>query len=65
MLHTDSRGVCRTYRMSLDNNRWTLAARPGQDFYQRFEGAFIDGRTVIDGRWEDSGDGRTGCWIST
>jgi len=58
MLYADSRGVCRTYRMSLDANRWTLSTQPGPDFYQRFEGTFNDDRTVIDARWEASGDGR-------
>ncbi len=58
MLYSDSRGVCRTYRMSLDANRWTLSAQAGPDFYQRFEGVFNDDGTVIDGRWEASGDGR-------
>jgi hypothetical protein len=27
MLYTDSRGVCRPYRMSLDSNSWTLQCR--------------------------------------
>lgn len=58
MLYADSRGVCRTYRMSLDADRWTLSSRPGPVFYQRFEGTFNDDRTVIDGRWEASEDGR-------
>jgi hypothetical protein len=59
MLYTDSRGVCRTYRMTLEADRWALSARPGPDFYQRFEGTFNEDRTVIDGRWEASSDGRT------
>lgn len=58
MLYTDSRGVCRTYRMSLDDNRWTLSGQPGPEFYQRFDGAFNDDGTVINGKWETSGDGR-------
>ncbi len=58
MLHADSRGVCRTYRMSLDADRWTLSARPGPDFYQRFEGTFNEDRTVIEGNWKASGDSR-------
>jgi hypothetical protein len=58
MLYTDSRGVCRTYRMSLDANRWTLEAQPGPDFFQRFDGVFNDDRTAIDGRWKASDDGR-------
>jgi hypothetical protein len=57
MLYTDSRGVCRTYRMSLDANRWRLEAQPGPDFFQRFDGVLNDDRTVIDGRWEASSDG--------
>jgi hypothetical protein len=58
MLYTHSRGVCRTYRMNLDATRWTLSTQTGPDFYQRFEGTFNDDRTVIDARWEASGDGR-------
>lgn len=56
MLYTDSRGVCRTYRMMLDANRWTLESRPGPDFFQRFEGAISDDHAAIDGRWEASVD---------
>jgi hypothetical protein len=58
MLYTDSRGVCRTYRMHLDASRWTLESRPGPDFFQRFQGVFNDDRTVIDGRWDASDDGK-------
>jgi hypothetical protein len=58
MLYADSRGVCRTYRMSLDAGRWTLSTQPGPDFYQRFEGAFNDDGTMIDARWEASADGQ-------
>ena len=58
MLYTDSRGVCRTYRMNLDANQWTLSTQPGPGFHQRFEGTFNDDRTVIDAKWEASGDGR-------
>lgn len=56
MLYTDSRGVCRTYRMTLDANLWALESRPGPDFFQRFEGTINDDRTAIDGRWEASED---------
>lgn len=59
MLYADSRGVCRTYRMTLDARRWTLSSRPGPDFYQRFEGTFNGDRTLVDGRWEASSDGRS------
>ena len=58
MLYTDSRGVCRTFRMSLGGKRWTMWSRPGEDFHQRFEGTLRDDRTAIDGRWEASKDGR-------
>jgi hypothetical protein len=58
MLYTDSRGVCRTYRMSLDADRWTLESQPGPDFFQRFEGTINDDRTAIGGRWEASEDGQ-------
>jgi hypothetical protein len=58
MLYTDSRGVCRTYRMSLDASRWTLEGQPGPDFFQRFEGTVNDDHTAIDGWWEASEDGR-------
>jgi hypothetical protein len=57
MLYTDSRGACRAYRIQLDASRWTLESRPGRDFCQRFDGAFDDNHTVIDGRWEASDDG--------
>ena len=58
MLYADSRGVCRTYRRSLDADRWTMSTQPGPDFYQRFEGVFNDDRTMIDARWEASTDGQ-------
>ena len=54
MLYTDSRGVCRTYRMRLDANIWTLESQPAPDFFQRFAGTASDNRTAIDGRWEDN-----------
>lgn len=62
MLYTDSRGVCRTYRMSLDGTIWTLESQPGPDFLQRFEAAVSDDHTAINGRWEASQDGRE--WLT-
>lgn len=59
MLYTDSRGVCRAYRMTLDANKWTLESRPGPDFFQRFEGTINNDHTAIDGRWEASEDRRS------
>jgi hypothetical protein len=58
-LYVDSRGVYRTYRMSLEANRWTLESRPAEDFHQRFAGTLSDDGSVIEGRWERSEDGET------
>lgn len=59
MLYTDSRGVGRRYSMDFDGRRWTLAARAGADFHQRFEATFGgDGDTIV-GRWDASPDGRS------
>lgn len=57
----DSRGVVRTYRMTLREREWTLVRdRPDftpLDFAQRYTGRFSeDGRTIT-GRWETSDDG--------
>lgn len=59
MLYTDARGVCRTYRMTLDGRRWTLSGRPGPDFHQRFVGDLADDGSTIVARWEASSDGTT------
>ena len=57
----DSRGVVRTYRMTLRDDVWTLLRdRPDfspLEFAQRYTGTFGgDGRTIT-GRWETSHDG--------
>jgi hypothetical protein len=57
----DSRGVVRTYRMTLGDDTWTLMRdRPDftpLDFAQRYTGSFgADGQTIT-GRWEVSHDG--------
>jgi hypothetical protein len=56
----DSRGVVRLYRMTLEDDTWTLLrAEPDftpLEFSQRFVGAFsLDGNR-IEGRWETSHD---------
>ena len=59
----DTRGVVRTYRMTLRDNAWTLV-RDRQNFTplhfaQRYLGTFgADGQAII-GRWETSRDGGT------
>ena len=59
----DSRGVVRTYRMTLRDDVWTLLRdRPDftpLDFAQRYTGTFgADGQTIT-GQWEISHDGGT------
>ena len=52
----DSRGVARSYGMSLDQGVWKLW-RDAPGFCQRFTGIFTPGGKVIDGVWEKSADG--------
>jgi len=56
--YTDSRGVCRVYRMRLDETAWTLW-RDAPGFSQRFVGTFGDDGRTITGAWEMSKDGST------
>lgn len=58
-LYADSRGVCRTYQMSLEGNRWRMSSRPGAEFFQRFDATIGEDGDVIDGRWEASQDNET------
>jgi hypothetical protein len=57
----DSRGVTRTYAMTLADGLWTLLRDKPDfsplDFYQCFEGKISDDGKTIDGRWEKSDDG--------
>ena len=57
----DSRGVVRTYRMTLGDDTWTLMRdRPDftpLDFAQRYTGTFGADAQTITGRWEVSHDG--------
>ena len=56
VLSHDSRGVCRVFRMTLDNGEW-LMERADPDFHQRFVGTVSADR--IDARTEASEDGGT------
>jgi hypothetical protein len=57
----DSRGVVRTYAMTVSDRVWRLRRSSPDfsalDFSQRFAGTFDDQGTTIDGRWEISSDG--------
>ena len=57
----DSRGVVRTYAMTLDDQIWTLLRdRPdftALDFAQRFTGTFAPDHASITATWESSDDG--------
>lgn len=59
----DSRGVVRTYRMTLREGEWTLLRdRPDftpPAFAQRYTGTFSPDGQTITGRWEQSHDGAT------
>ncbi len=59
----DSRGVARVYKMSLENEVWTLwrdeADFSPLDFSQRYTGTFSDDGKTIAGAWEICHDGKT------
>jgi len=61
----DSRGVLRLYRMSLDDQTWTLLRTEPDfsplDFAQRYVGTISADRNRIEGRWETSHD-QGGSW---
>jgi hypothetical protein len=52
----DSRGVARTYQMSLNDGVWKLW-REAPGFWQRYTGVFSDHGRTIKGAWEGSADG--------
>jgi hypothetical protein len=52
----DSRGVARSYQMSLDGGVWKLW-REAPGFWQRYTGMFSDDGRTIKGAWEGSADG--------
>jgi hypothetical protein len=52
----DSRGVSRTYKMTLADGVWTVW-REDPDFWQRFTGRFSADGSTITGAWEMSHDG--------
>jgi hypothetical protein len=57
----DSRGVTRTYRMTLRDGEWTLTRTTPDfsplDFAQRFVGTFSADGDTIEGHWDQSQDG--------
>jgi hypothetical protein len=58
----DTRGVVRTYDMTLGQGRWALIRDKPDftplDFAQRFTGTFTDAGTAIAAIWETSEDGK-------
>ncbi|MGH3096886.1 MAG: hypothetical protein ACRDMV_12925 [Streptosporangiales bacterium] len=57
-LHSDERGVCRIYQMSLVDREWKLW-RDGEPFPQRFTATINEDADTITGRWEKAPDGAT------
>lgn len=55
-LYSDERGVCRIYRMSIDENEWMLS-RDGIPFGQRFVAHTSDGGDTMTGGWEADEEG--------
>ena len=55
-LYSDERGVCRVYRMSIDDREWMLW-RDGIPFGQRFVAHLSDDGTTMVGGWEIEEDG--------
>jgi hypothetical protein len=59
----DSRGVARVYRMTLDDNVWTLSRDEADhsplDFAQRYIGKISGDGQTITGSWEICHDGTT------
>jgi hypothetical protein len=56
-LHADVRGVRRVYRMTLDEQTWTLRGLTANGYHQRFTGIFGPRQTSIAAKWESSPDG--------
>jgi len=54
----DSRGVARTYQMTLEDGTWKLC-RQAPGFWQRYTGQISADGTTITGAWEGSADGQT------
>jgi hypothetical protein len=50
-LYSDSRGVRRTYQMSVDAGVWKIW-RSAPEFSQRFTGQVADDRKTINAKWE-------------
>lgn len=56
-LYADDRQVYRVYKMTLNENLWTLQ-RNAPGFHQRFTGHFENEGKQIKASWEKSGDGK-------
>ncbi|MCA2229352.1 hypothetical protein [Nonomuraea aurantiaca] len=59
MLYADARGVCRIYRMSLEDGHWEMWGQAGPGFHQRFEATIRSDGRLVTGRWDASDDGET------
>lgn len=55
-LYSDDRGVCRVYRMSIDDHEWMLW-RDGLPFGQRFVAHLSEDGATMTGGWEIEEDG--------
>jgi hypothetical protein len=55
--YADARGVCRVYRMSLNDGAWKIWGQSGPEFFQQFTGTIGDDGNTVSGRWEASRDG--------
>ncbi|QGK70025.1 hypothetical protein GIY23_11280 [Allosaccharopolyspora coralli] len=49
-LHSDERGICRVYQMSIDEREWKLW-REGEPFPQRFTATISEDGNTITGHW--------------
>jgi hypothetical protein len=58
VLYSDSRGVSRTYEMSLAGNVWKIW-RNAPGFHQRFTGRISPDQRSIEACWEKSANGTT------
>ncbi|MDN5851653.1 MAG: hypothetical protein L0K86_02190 [Actinomycetia bacterium] len=55
-LHSDERGICRIYEMSISDREWKLW-REGEPFPQRFTATISEDGNTMAGRWEKALDG--------
>ena len=55
-VYADGRGICRAYRMSLEDRVWKIWGQSGPEFFQRFTGTLSEDGDTIAGRWDSSPD---------